>query len=188
MDEQQTPPTENPTDDSPNPTAAAPGADETFGWTADDPASGPAASGTTAERMVSQLQSMIDTIATQAGPVVRQVGIKAAELAAAAADRAGPIAHKAADATADASVRIAERSRVIAADLRRDIAAATNGGQADDGIAAATNGGQVDDGIAADLRNEAQESDASTAVTAVLDAAEDPAASPFTDDPAEDQR
>jgi hypothetical protein len=61
---------------------------------------------------------MIDTMATQAGPVVRQIGAKAAELAAVAADRAGPIAHRAAEATADASVRIAERSRTLAADLR----------------------------------------------------------------------
>jgi ABC-type sulfate transport system substrate-binding protein len=61
---------------------------------------------------------MIDTIATQAGPVVRQVGAKAAELAAVAADRAGPIAHRAADATADAGVQIAERSRTWAAELR----------------------------------------------------------------------
>lgn len=97
-------------------------ADESFGWPAEDgEANGKSESGAgaTAERMVAQLQSMIDTLATQAAPVVRQVGAKAAELAAAAADRAGPFAHKAADATADASVKIAERSRTLAADLRR---------------------------------------------------------------------
>jgi hypothetical protein len=92
-------------------------ADETFGWTADDQSAGGDARAT-AERMLSQLQSMIDTVATQAAPVVRQIGAKAAELAAVAADRAGPLAHRAADATADASVRIAERSRTLAADLR----------------------------------------------------------------------
>jgi hypothetical protein len=54
----------------------------------------------------------------QAAPVVRQIGAKAAELAAAAAERAGPLAHRAADATADASGRLAERSRTWAADLR----------------------------------------------------------------------
>jgi hypothetical protein len=79
--------------------------------------------------MLGQLQSMIDSVATQATPVVRQIGLKAAELAAAAADRAGPIAHKAADATADAGTRIAERSRVIAAELRRDIANASSNGE-----------------------------------------------------------
>ena len=87
-----------------------------MGWTAPhQPGGAPPA---TAERMLSQLQSMIDTVATQAAPVVRQIGAKAAELAAVAADRAGPLAHRAADATADASVRIAERSRTLAADLR----------------------------------------------------------------------
>jgi hypothetical protein len=68
--------------------------------------------------MLAQLQSMIDAVATQAAPVVRQIGVKAAELAAVAADRAGPLAHKAADATAEASERLAERSRTWAADLR----------------------------------------------------------------------
>jgi hypothetical protein len=107
-------------------TNATPGAaaDETFGWTAPDDET--AASGgdarATAERALAQLQSMIDSLATQAAPVVRQIGAKAAELAAVAADRAGPLAHKAADATADASGRLAERSRTWAADLRNKAA------------------------------------------------------------------
>ena len=171
MEDQKNPASGTPADDSANPTSEAPGADETFGWTADETTTGQAGAGTTAERMVAQLQSMIDTIATQAGPVVRQVGIKAAELAAAAADRAGPIAHKAADATADASVKIAERSRVIAADLRRDVSGATNGSS-------------TDDGISEDLRTEAADSDASTAVATVLEDA-DPSAN---DDPGRDSR
>lgn len=104
-------------------------ADETFGWTAPEAESG--ASGgearATAEKMLGQLQSMIDAIATQAAPVVRQVGAKAAELAAVAADRAGPLAHKAADATADAGGRLAERSRTWAADLRSRAADAVDG-------------------------------------------------------------
>jgi hypothetical protein len=100
-----------------------PAADETFGWTDEEQHTGndPRAA---AERMLGQLQSMIDSIATQAAPVVRQVGAKAAELAAVAADRAGPLAHRAADATADASVKIAERSRTLAADLRNRAAGA----------------------------------------------------------------
>ena len=116
--------TTEPNDGEPNPAAAntaAGSADESFGWTSDTSESGQGGPGATAERMLAQLQSMIDSIATQAAPVVRQVGAKAAELAAAAADKAGPIAHKAADATADASVKIAERSRTLAADLRRDV-------------------------------------------------------------------
>lgn len=94
-------------------------ADETFGWTAGDvSAKGGGDARATAERMLAQLQSMIDTVATQAAPVVRQVGAKAAELAAVAAERAGPLAHKAADATADAGGKLAERSRTWAAELR----------------------------------------------------------------------
>ena len=100
------------------PTASS--ADETFGWTAPDDESAPSGGDAraAAERMLGQLQSMIDNVATQAAPVVRQIGAKAAELAAVAADRAGPLVHRAADATADASGRLAERSRTWAADLR----------------------------------------------------------------------
>ena len=97
-----------------------PAPDESFGWT-DDTGSGSTGGNdprAAAERMLGQLQGMIDSIATQAAPVVRQIGAKAAELAAVAADRAGPLAHRAAEATADASVKIAERSRTLAADLR----------------------------------------------------------------------
>jgi hypothetical protein len=70
------------------------------------------------EKMLGQLQGMIDGVATQATPMARQIGIKAAELAAAAADRAGPFAQRAADATVDASLKFAERSRHWAAELR----------------------------------------------------------------------
>ena len=150
--------------------------DETFGWTAEPESSDQASTGNTAERMLAQLQSMIDSIATQAAPVVRQISIKAAELAAAAADRAGPIAHKAADATAGASVKIAERSRVLAADLRRD----SNGHT---GTATA----EPTTDIATDLRQETASSkgDASGAVNSVLDEA---TAHGSKDDPAEGSR
>jgi len=122
------------------------------------------AAGNPADRMLAQLQSMIDSIATQAAPVVRQVGAKAAELAAAAADRAGPIAHKAADATAGASVKIAERSREFAADLRRDT----------DGHAGTAVAEPMTE-TASELRQETAnaEGDASTAVNTVLDDATD---------------
>jgi hypothetical protein len=127
-------------DSDPAKAPAGSGADETFGWTAPDqetPAGGGDARAT-AERALAQLQSMIDSLATQAAPVVRQIGAKAAELAAVAADRAGPLAHKAADATADASVRIAERSRTWAADLR------TKAGGSDDPDAASSASAAID--------------------------------------------
>jgi hypothetical protein len=91
--------------------------DAGFAWSNEDDAAANDAKAA-GERMLSQLQGMIELVSTQAAPVARQVGIKAAELAAAAADRAGPFAHQAADATADASVKFAERARLWAAELR----------------------------------------------------------------------
>lgn len=73
-----------------------------------------------AREWLGQLQSMIDNLTTQAAPVVRDIAAKAAELAAVAAEKAGPIAHKAADATEAAGVKLAERGRGVAAELRRD--------------------------------------------------------------------
>ena len=51
-------------------------ADETFGWTAPDDETPPAAGDAraAAERMLGQLQSMIDTVATQAAPVSARSG------------------------------------------------------------------------------------------------------------------
>ena len=93
---------------------STPGTSGTYGASSD---AGRSESG---REWLSQLQSMIDNLATQAGPVLRQVGAKAAELAAAAGDKAGPIAHKAADATEAAGAKLAERGREVAAELRRD--------------------------------------------------------------------
>ena len=83
---------------------------------------------------------------------------------------------KAADATADASVKIAERSRVLAADLRRD-----SNGQSRTATAEPTTY------IADELRDEtaSAEGDASTAVKDVLDDATDETS---RDDPAEGAR
>jgi hypothetical protein len=99
--------------------------DETFAWSA-EPESSTTNSGQ-AREWLAQLQGMIENLATQAGPVIREVGIKAAELAAVAGDKAGPVAQKAAELTGQAGQKLAERSRVMAADLRRDKDAAQNG-------------------------------------------------------------
>lgn len=80
-----------------------------------------------AKEWLAQLQAMIDNLATHAAPVAREIGAKAAELAALAGEKAGPIAHKAAEVTAAAGGKVAERGREVAADLRRDPAATTNG-------------------------------------------------------------
>jgi hypothetical protein len=79
---------------------------------------------------LSQLQNMIEQIATQAAPVVREVGAKAAELAAAAGEKAGPVAHRAAELTSEAGLKLAERSRTFAAEIRRDQAARGENGSA----------------------------------------------------------
>ncbi|MDL2334970.1 MAG: hypothetical protein QFC55_02925 [Chloroflexota bacterium] len=69
--------------------------------------------------MLVQLQQMIDTLATQAGPVMREVAAKAAELAAVAGTKAGPLAHRAAGMTEVAGQKLAARSKEVAADLRK---------------------------------------------------------------------
>jgi hypothetical protein len=71
------------------------------------------------ERWLGQLQEMIDQAGRQAGPVLRDVAAKAAELAAVAAENAGPVAHKAASVTEHVGDRLAARSKDLAADLRR---------------------------------------------------------------------
>jgi ElaB/YqjD/DUF883 family membrane-anchored ribosome-binding protein len=91
-------------DDSQNPTSAAPAQPE---------------SGTAGREMLAQLQSMIDTLAVQARPVMREVAAKAAELAAVAGERAGPLAHKVAERTQEVGQKVAVRSKDMAADLRR---------------------------------------------------------------------
>jgi hypothetical protein len=67
---------------------------------------------------------MIENLATQAAPVVREVGAKAAELAAAAGEKAGPLAQRAAVFTEQSGHKLAERSRDLAVDLRSQAAAA----------------------------------------------------------------
>jgi hypothetical protein len=106
-------------------------------------------------KMLSQLQTMIDQVATQARPMARQIGIKAAELTAIAADRAGPAAHKAGDVAADASSKLAVRSREFADALRREL-----------GVTDPATG-----------NGSSPAADASSTSTAVLDRAEDAAAS-----------
>ncbi len=69
--------------------------------------------------MLVQLQQMIDTITTQATPVVRDVAAKAAELAAVAGQKAGPLAYKAAEVTESLGQKMAARSKDFAAEMRR---------------------------------------------------------------------
>jgi hypothetical protein len=78
----------------------------------------------TAEKMIGQLQVMIDQAGKTAGPVLRDVAAKAAELAAVAAENAGPVAHKAASVTEHVGDRLAVRSKELAVDLHKAAEAA----------------------------------------------------------------
>lgn len=89
----------------------------------DDYGATPDAGRDRAKEWLTQLQAMIDNLATHAAPVAREIGAKAAELAAVAGDKAGPVAQRAAELTADAGQKLAARSRDLAAELRRDQAA-----------------------------------------------------------------
>jgi hypothetical protein len=71
------------------------------------------------EKWLAQLQEMIDQTGKHAGPVLRDVAAKAAELAAVAAEHAGPAVRKAADVTDHVGTRLAARSKTVAADLHR---------------------------------------------------------------------
>lgn len=127
--------------------------DESFSWSADAGKTGSAKGGesgrgATGKEWVAQLQSMIDNLTTNAAPVVREIGAKAAELAALAGEKAGPFAQRAADATAQAGTKVAERGRVVAAELRRDAAKNGNGSTkspTSTGTAAGTSSGSASD-------------------------------------------
>ncbi len=114
------------TDETTQPTpeeTPASGADETFGWTGEGEAASTDDKGSsTGREWLTQLQSMIENIAEQAGPALREISAKAAELAAAAGEKAGPAATRAAEITAGAGTKLAEKSRDLAAEIRRDIA------------------------------------------------------------------
>src|SRR5918992_5285781 len=122
-------------DDSVNPTEAAPESEAAgegdFGgervstaarsgeetWTPG--AAEPGARTTSGREMLVQLQQMIDTLATQAAPVMREVAAKAAELAAVAGEKAGPAAYRAAGVAQNVGGRVAARSKEMADQLRR---------------------------------------------------------------------
>ena len=99
-------------------------ADDSFAWTEPDAKADP---GARAREWLGQLQAMIENLATQATPVVKEVGAKAAELAALAGEKAGPAAQKAAEFTGQAGQKLAVKSRELAGELRRDVAASKAG-------------------------------------------------------------
>jgi hypothetical protein len=106
---------------TPTPPTDPPAGDETFAWT-HPAASGSSAeagsAGATATSILDSVRDAIDELAERAAPSVREFSARAAELAAVAADRAAPFAKHAGEVTADASGKLATRSRSWAADLR----------------------------------------------------------------------
>jgi hypothetical protein len=68
---------------------------------------------------LAQLQSIIEDLARQSEPTVREIAAKAAELAAVAGRKAGPLAQRAAEVTGSVGEKVANRGTEMAADLRR---------------------------------------------------------------------
>jgi hypothetical protein len=71
-----------------------------------------------ASGILGSIRDAVEVLPDKATPAVREISAKAAELAAVAADRAAPLARKAGEVTADASGKLAEKSRGWASDLR----------------------------------------------------------------------
>ncbi len=92
-----------------------------LGRSADGSDTGAAASAKATE-VLETLRDAVEDFAEKAAPVVRQFSVKAAEVVATAADKAVPLAHKAGEATADASGKLAEKSRAWAAGARESMA------------------------------------------------------------------
>ena len=126
------------TDQQPNNTDQ-PTPDETFTWSSSDTphgesaegsagsTSGPSGSagtsaGATATTILESIREAVDDLAERATPTVREFSARTAEFAADAAEKASPYLRRAGDATADASGKIATKSRSWAADVRASIA------------------------------------------------------------------
>jgi hypothetical protein len=109
--------------------------DESFTWQGADSADAgtepdETSAGDKAREWMAQLEDMIGNVAEQATPVVKEIGAKAAELTAVAADKAGPMAHKAAGWIDEKTPGVADRARQIAADLRASLSGDDGEGEA----------------------------------------------------------
>jgi hypothetical protein len=77
--------------------------------------------------VLGSFQDAVEDLTERAGPTVREFTARSAEVAAIAADKAGPFARRAGEVTADASIRLAERARAWAADIRASLGEADTG-------------------------------------------------------------
>jgi|SRR5690349_364286 len=76
---------------------------------------------------IRQLDTIMESLASYATPVLREIAAKAAELAAKAGEAAGPVAQRAANKTEAMGERLATKGREVAADMRRDTAVGKSG-------------------------------------------------------------
>ncbi len=120
------------------PDAAATGDSAGAGAGAAGAAGAGSGAGARAADVLESIRDAVEDFAEKAAPTVRELSAKAAEIVATAADKAVPLAQKAGVMTADASGRLAEKSRHWASEVRdsltgSDAAAPGTGTPADDG-------------------------------------------------------
>jgi hypothetical protein len=82
---------------------------------------------TRANDVLESIRDAVEDLAEKAAPVVRELSVKAAEVVAVAADKAAPIVQRAGEVTADASGKLAEKSRTWAADMRDTMSGGAGG-------------------------------------------------------------
>ena len=74
-----------------------------------------------ANDVLESLRVTVEDLAERATPLLREFSVKAAEILASAADKAAPLAQRAGEVTADASGKLAEKSRNWAAGTRESL-------------------------------------------------------------------
>lgn len=89
-----------------------------------------------ANEVIEQIRDAVEDLAEKAAPTVKEISAKAAELVAVAADKAAPLVQRAGEVTADASGKLAEKSRTFAHDIREQMSGdgATNAKAAADDV------------------------------------------------------
>lgn len=88
--------------------------------TGDSTNTGPGAAAKAGD-VIESIREAVEDFAEKAAPTVRQFSAKAAEIVATAADKAAPLAQKAGEVTADASGKLAVKSREWAAEVRESL-------------------------------------------------------------------
>ncbi len=105
------------------PTADKPADEDLRRPSAADPVARGPTQDTVTPSIFASLRDALDDLAERASPTVREIGARAAEMTAIAADKAAPAVRKAGDIASDASGKLAVRSRDWAAEVRASIPA-----------------------------------------------------------------